>query len=273
MEGDSWLDYLFAKDLQDVLQEKEFETNIEKKAYTVDYKVVSAAHAGDEILKMIFKFDFVKLVKEKEPDIFILSGGGNDILESKVLSGIIKKTKQEGCKDDAFIDCYINKNRLKQRIEIIVASIKIIATELQNIYVEENIEKYKNNNFSIPKNFATIPLFVHGYDYINVKSEQKNCSLLQHIYPGCQWLYPKVKNFPSDIQQKIANHLIDEFNIALEKLSRDPDFQDKVFYIKLLNTVGKNDWSAEIHPSTKGFESLANKMHDGIMKELKKKIK
>jgi len=77
----------------------------------------------------------------------------------------------------------------------------------------------------------------------------------------------------SDIQQKIANHLIDEFNIALEKLSRDPDFQDKVFYIKLLNTVGKNDWSAEIHPSTKGFESLANKMHDGIMKELKKKIK
>ena len=153
MEGDSWLDYPFAKDLHDTIKEKYFKTEIDNKQYIVDYNVVSAGHAGDELLKMVIEFEFIKLVNKKIPDLFLLSGGGNDLLNKAVLSSIIK-TNTNICeqKDKTHIDCFVNQKKLERRIEIIIAGIKIIANELQDIF-EENKAKFEQDStkLSIPR--------------------------------------------------------------------------------------------------------------------------
>jgi hypothetical protein len=78
MEGDSWFEYpFFLKDITDNLIENE------------DLAIYSMASGGDWVSNMIsthqYQFEYQKL----KPDVFIISGGGNDILGDNRLASFV----------------------------------------------------------------------------------------------------------------------------------------------------------------------------------------
>lgn len=78
MEGDSWFEYpVFLKDITDNLMESD------------SLAIFSIASGGDWVSNMIanhqYQFEYLKL----KPDVFIISGGGNDILGDNRLSSFV----------------------------------------------------------------------------------------------------------------------------------------------------------------------------------------
>jgi len=78
MEGDSWFEYpIFLKDITDNLMDSE------------NLAIYSIASGGDWVANMIanhqYQFEYLKL----KPDVFIISGGGNDILGDNRLASFV----------------------------------------------------------------------------------------------------------------------------------------------------------------------------------------
>lgn len=79
VEGDSWFEYpLFLKDISDYLEKKP------------NLAIYSLAHGSDWVANMIsnlqYEYDYVKI----KPDVFIISGGGNDMVGDYRLSNFIR---------------------------------------------------------------------------------------------------------------------------------------------------------------------------------------
>lgn len=79
IEGDSWFEYpVFLKDISDHLESKS------------NLALYSLAHGGDWVANMIsnlqYEYDYVKI----KPDVFIISGGGNDMVGDYRLSNFIR---------------------------------------------------------------------------------------------------------------------------------------------------------------------------------------
>lgn len=93
MEGDSWIEYpLFLRDLSDQLIDNE------------NLAVYSLASAGDWVANMIsdrqYQLEYLKL----KPDVFILSGGGNDILGDRNLASFVDLVPID--RDSPFLNDY-----------------------------------------------------------------------------------------------------------------------------------------------------------------------
>lgn len=66
-EGDSWFQYpLLLDDVIDQIFER--------------YAIYSLGSAGDHIADMIAKDEFTAAIRSEEPDVFLISGGGNDLV-------------------------------------------------------------------------------------------------------------------------------------------------------------------------------------------------
>ncbi len=272
-EGDSWfsyswIGYKFSPDLIDVLDEKKYPHKFEKTKY-VSYKILDLAHAGDELSAMVGKGEFDEKVKKKTPEILIFSGGGNDILDKENLESILK-SEDKKCLDKSNLDCYINKEVFESRLLVLKNYLKIIADRTRgNIF----INKEKFDKHFLEKHFETVPLFIHGYDYIIPREKTNACPNLERlkfIFNGlnCTWVHPVlIKKGITDIQlqKKITSCLIDKYNDMLYDLSVDNEYLFKIHYVDLRSTLTtESDWKDEIHPNGKSFEKLAEKFHSKI---------
>ena len=95
MEGDSWFEYpFFLEDITDNLIDNE------------DLAIYSMASGGDWVSNMIathqYQFEYLKL----KPDVFIISGGGNDILGDNRLASFVNYKPIDA--DAEFLDNYRN---------------------------------------------------------------------------------------------------------------------------------------------------------------------
>lgn len=78
VEGDSWFEYpIFLKDISDFLEKKP------------NLAIYTLAHGGDWVANMLsnlqYEYDYVKV----KPDVFIISGGGNDMVGDYRLSNFL----------------------------------------------------------------------------------------------------------------------------------------------------------------------------------------
>jgi len=93
VEGDSWLEYpLFLKDITDNLMGNE------------NLAIYSLASGGDWVANMISSNSYQKEYLKLKPDVFIISGGGNDILDENRLVTFINAEPIK--KDDEFLNYY-----------------------------------------------------------------------------------------------------------------------------------------------------------------------
>jgi len=236
-EGDSWFDYPF-NDVLRLLEDNH------------GYDVESVAHKGDTVEDMAFgggQFEgfarrLEKLLRQGQvPDAILLSGGGNDIAGDEF--AILLNHAASGLPP-------INGDIVRGVIDV----------RLRNAYafLIGGLTELSKQFLGRP-----IPILTHGYDYPIPDGRGFLGGLF--VLPG-PWLEPGfTKKGYGDVtaNARVMRGLIDTFNAMLKGISSAPEFKH-VTYLDLRGTLAgdstyKKDWANELHPTAKGFATVAAK--------------
>lgn len=221
-EGDSWFQHPHPKvlDIIDHLMNH--------------YPIYCIGAAGDTVRNMFREAEFLDIFRTEKPVIFLLSGGGNDILGESFRTYLnnITDPLPPGENPERFL-----KDTLLKELDTIGNIYKALFKRMEN----ENLH-----------------FIVHGYDYVIPLNDLKKGWL-------GRYMLEKEITDPKD-HKAIVSWMIDRFN---EKIAAVANDFPKVHYIDLRNTVREDHWYDEIHPSSDGYQDLALKYHAVIDKILK----
>lgn len=247
-EGDSWFEFpIFIKEIVDQLISRN------KKKYAV----YSLAYAGDWISNMLYNREYVDKLSLIRPEIFLISGGGNDILGSYRLANLIIPRKELPVniyyQSEDFAKKCFNKNYYRL--------MKIIEFNYMFLFTGLKLRSTK---------FEDMRIITHGYDYAKPDARRGINPLFHKIKNG-QWLtYPFLLRGYTDRKEMdlIVKFMIDDLN---EMLIRTGGEFDNIYHIDIRGTAKeKKDWHNEIHPKSKKFEEIAETYEDCINKPLDK---
>jgi len=246
VEGDSWLEYpLFLHEITDDLIKED------------DYAVYSLASGGDWAANMISGGEYQTVYKNIKPDVFIISGGGNDMVEDQRLKRLV--TTQPIAKDAAFLEDYreyviLRKNH--KAVPLCNANFcpaeyhsfsDSMAGYMANINMKEvekivNGRRYLNKNFyrwlvsfkleykilfeSLHKmdilNFLKLKIITQGYDYTVPNSKKKFGVHL--LMSNGKWLKTPLDSLgitDQHTQESILMALMFDFNEMLIELGKE----------------------------------------------------
>ena len=243
VEGDSWFDLPWSHtDVSDVLEDRE-------------YAVMSKAKRGDTLEDMAFGNQLAEIASlfleirdryKKTPRAILLSMGGNDILGPNLAFVLNHRSSSIGAQTPWM------KNILHgalQRFRLYVIDY-ITAVSL-------TCKAYHDDGPCME-----IPIIIHGYDY--PMPSGKGFKFLWFTVKG-PWLKPSfdMKGYSALEAQKTIQHFVNEYNLALESAVTSVKnmnlIPNPVCYLKLLKTVGENQWADELHPNTEGMSAIADK--------------
>jgi len=290
VEGDSWFEFpLFLKDITDHLEENP------------NLAIYTHAHASDWISNMIsslqYEYDYVKV----KPDVFVISGGGNDFVGDSRLSNFINMnpTPKNTINSEKFKSYVLNKldqNKKykpfrKTKNQEFLSEIKPeIDTVLANDIVEGR--RYLNKNFyrflaslkieynmlfqSIkkidPDKFDSVKIITQGYDYA-IPSYKKTFGIRMFFDNG-EWLKePLMMNGIVDehTQQAIVKTIIFEINEMLIELGKEYnnlyhiDSRGFTSFYEIYNNRSEGKyWYDELHPKSKVLKEIASVYSDII---------
>ena len=209
-EGDSWFQYPIR--LDDVIDH-----------LSKDYAVWSLGAAGDLLRDMVLEDEISEAIEKKKPHIFMISGGGNDLLGDGMLGKVLKPFDEKLKPEDY--------------------------PGAQWTQVLNEIEEIYRGLFSrLKRAFPGLKILCHGYDYaIPTK--------------GGRWLGKPMEGLQikaKGLQAAIIRVLIDQLNDALISIAKD--FGETVFHVDCRETVDpKTQWHDELHPTDDGYRSVAEK--------------
>lgn len=212
-EGDSWHQYpVLLNDIVDVLMQRK-------------YAVASLSAAGDTAEQMDMSGEYVHAIRKFDPDVFLISAGGNDLLGGGRFKSILKP---------------YHKGKTAH---------ELISNSAMDAMIKGVIVHYKSILSKALTQKPELQICIHGYDYVHPLSKGK-------------WLGKplKAKGIPLDVGRDIAKILLDEFNKNLMTLAQK--HPNNVHYIDLRNTAdqGANSWHDELHPRNPGFKRAAQKV-------------
>lgn len=217
-EGDSWFQYPIL--LQDTLDQL-------YKAYAIR----SFAEAGDTLANYLKKKEYLKAIGDEEATIFLVSGGGNDVLGDE-FKFFLRKAPDTG---DSTPKRYLSDKFFETM------------TTLSNQYDEmftELLDKYQD-----------LHIMVHCYDYI-IPVDTKATPNKQS-WSGKHMIAKGIK--PQAEREKLIHFILDEFASRLTVLVNKPKFKDKVTFVDTRGLVDRNTWFDEIHPTNAGFQLVGDK--------------
>ena len=219
-EGDSWFQYPKYKKLGITLS-KEVKDVIDYIIEDERFAVKSLDAAADVIKNMYHKGEYFEAIGEQNPEIFILSGGGNDFFE------VFPDMVQEG--NGTNIESYLKPNWL-------------IELDVIKTY-------YKGLLDRVTDKFPDLPLLLHGYDYIMPSPDGK--------WIGLPMIEKGGLDSDAD-RKKLIKFIMDKFNQNLMDLSEE---YANVHFIDVRGTVPQREefWHDEIHPNDQGFSLVADK--------------
>lgn len=252
-EGDSWFDYkpayIDGKDLLGHLQ-----TSGRINVYRV-------SKAGDTLENMVYGTDTtghgpglapklppqiektLAAIRNENADAFFFSGGGNDLAGVELAGYLNHKDWGAPTLRSGTLD-YIFGIYFEKALTDLIAKVHLVKPGL--------------------------PIFLHGYDY--AVPDGRDVGFLGFSFAG-PWLKPALtqkRYLPLDDGRKIMMDVLDRFNAALKRVA---DAHKDVHFIKLLGTLRngagyKNDWANELHPTSRGFKTLANVIEESMLKVL-----
>jgi lysophospholipase L1-like esterase len=210
-EGDSWFQHPLLNDIID---------NVAK-----FYPVNCLASAGDTIANYLKTGKFATEIATVKPVIFLLSGGGNDILGESMRDFLVKNAPAAapGTQPERF---------LNEKFEAALSNLE---------------ELYRTVFVLLKQQSPDLHIIVHGYDYPipNPVNSKKG------------WLGPYLDEFdikdPAD-RSAISHYMMDSFNQRL--LATSGPFE-KVHYLDLRNIVQPGEWHDEIHPTDEGYQRVS----------------
>jgi len=207
-EGDSWFQYPFI--LDDVIDHLMAEP---------DLAVFSLDAGGDLLRDMISSGEYLTAIRDEQPSIFLISGGGNDMLADKQLAKRLHLYR-EGLAPDEYpneeFDAFL-KDMRKSMLEIF-QSVRAIS--------------------------PTTHIFCHSYDFV--------------IPWGGDWLgKPMRKNGIRDIvlQARIMGGVMNRVAAMLQEAATTVS---GVTFLDLRGQVQPGEWYDELHPVSRGFRRVAD---------------
>ncbi|HEY9038987.1 MAG TPA: trypsin-like peptidase domain-containing protein [Roseovarius sp.] len=206
-EGDSWFQYPFL--LRDVIDQL-FD----------DYAIFSLGAAGDLVQDMLDQDEILQAVRQHNPHLLLISGGGNDLLGDGMLTTALHPFKTGRPAKD-YPNATFGK-RLKDIIGVYRSIFKALLAE-----------------------FPHLKILCHGYDYAKPVN--------------ARWLGKPMAALgitDKTLQAQIVAEMIDRFNEALVGLAGE--FPGSVVRVSCLNSVG-NNWHDELHPNDTGYAHAAGK--------------
>lgn len=215
-EGDSWFQHPLLNDIID---------NVGKY-----YPIHCLAHAGDTISNYLKKGAFAQDIAKTQPApaIFLLSGGGNDIL-GESLRALLQKSEAdalEGQNPGRFFNAHFAKA------------------------LEDLEELYRTVFMILRQQQPHLHILIHGYDYVRpLEPNSKKTSWLGKYLDE----YGIVR---AGDRTAVTHYMMDEFNQRLMALA---GAFPNVHYIDLRGTVNDNQWYDEIHPNDDGYQKVSLK--------------
>ena len=205
-EGDSWFQYPFL--LDDVIDH-----------LSEPYAVFSLGGAGDLLADMVAEDELTGAIERERPDVFLISGGGNDLLGDGRLKTLLKPFRPGRAADK-----YPN-DQFKSALETVEAL-------------------YRGLFERLTRQFPGLRILCHGYDHA--------------IPANGPWLGKPMNAIgieDPDLQAAIVTVLIDRVNAMQERLAAD--FPGGVRHVDCRGLVGPKFWDDELHPTDAGFGTVA----------------
>lgn len=208
-EGDSWFQYpLLLKDVIDCLMDEE------------DYAILSFGTAGAHLTNMVGDAEFLQDLRIEDPDIFLISAGGNDLVGNSGIANLL--VKKEGVNPQEYLDKLALKS-FKNKIESQYNA-------LFNLIISEK---------------PTIHIICHGYSY--------------PIPNSGVWLGKPMKEIgitDENLQKKIMAIIFDELSDSIQNVvDKHPK---NIHYLNVKDVVPTNGWFDELHPNNEYYKNVAN---------------
>ena len=235
-EGDSWFDYPLHKNTVDYIERMG------------SFSMLRVENNGDELLAILSgkqKGKIRKLLRKYPFELILFSGGGNDIVGEDLLSLLNKKKPSY-----SWEQC-INKKRALRRIK------QLEGAYLDLIYLRDD-------------NRPNCTIMVHGYDYPLPSESGVKIGPFKVIGPWMKPAMEEKKIFDQRDQNAIARWLIESFNETLHTIAR----KNKNFIvIETPGTLNSKEWVDEIHPTSRGFQKIAEKFRPELIRLFPGKVK
>jgi hypothetical protein len=250
-EGDSWFDYVPA------YLENPLRGDLLGHLHAMPhYRVQRIAKAGDTLENLVYGTEYdesswspappqfeatLKLLGSTRPDVFLFSGGGND-LAGPELDGMLNHRATglpplRSADADAFFAGFVKG-------------------------------AYRDMIVRVSETSPGTHIFLHGYDYAIPDGRA-----VIRIVPGWSyigpWLRPafvRKRILDIAVMRPIVNDLIRRLNDVLAELAAE---FDHVHHIDVRGTVGDGNWANELHPTSKGFGLVAKLFDEKIRKVIK----
>ncbi|MBN2482281.1 MAG: SGNH/GDSL hydrolase family protein [Bacteroidales bacterium] len=270
-EGDSWFEFpVFVRDIIDWLQKRK------------DYAVYSLAYGGDWLANILYQGEYVEGLPVHTPDVFLISGGGNDLVSKNRLTTMminpLKDPVTEPSKD------YIESVRLKISNEEEVQRIlrgKCYQTREFKSLINVIRLQYELMFSNIFTKYPDLKIITHGYDYpipdrnihIGFNLLHWHQPLMNRLTCNGKWLYQSfmLKGITDpELQQCILRTMIFDFNEMLIRIAQKTGYKN-LFHIDCRGICKrKDDWYDELHPQSMIFKRIAQKYQeciDGLAKD------
>lgn len=209
-EGDSWFQYPFLlKDVIDHVSDRP------------DVAVRDFSAAGDILSRMVGKPQFLEAIQSEKPHYFLISGGGNDLVDGRGLRDLLKKFDPSLKPAD-----YLNTDNFKA-------------------YKARMLRLYSDLFSMVHQEDKNIHIICHGYAYAIPNSKRG------------PWLgKPLEENGVTDraLQLEIVKKVVDVINDAMESTAAAHK-AGKVSYVNNRGTIPIKDecWHDEFHPTSEWF--------------------
>jgi hypothetical protein len=283
-EGDSWFQFPklfwksrllgkdFVKDIIDQLSDDSKSPN---------YNVYSLAAGGDWLENMLNETtqDYIENLTKISPDVFLVSGGGNDLVDDKRLAHMVRDLPRDGARrfdpnDETWMNQKLIKLLKKRRedyqdqpifdAEKYERGLSLVSDDyfrFLNICLVQYFTLFYRLLKTTSK-FKNMMIVTHGYDF-GVPTMKKHGGLLHRIVNwkmnSGKWLFtPLVMRGISDPedQKAVIYFMIFEFNEMLIKLAKYDKFYN-VFHIDCRGSVAEDEWFDELHPVSGAFERIS----------------
>lgn len=245
-EGDSWFCFpVYVKDINQWLIDDD------------RINLFSIAAAGDWIANMIFEGKYIEELSMIEPDVFLISGGGNDFCGSYRLAYMINTNVDENLPDDKYIEACISP--------AFDAFIWTLKTQYYLIFSSlQQADKLK-----------AMKIITQGYDYVipypkKIRSGNIMQILINYFTATGDWLRGPLELkglHDAEKQKRVMAHFIDKVNDMFKWLVNYPAEDTatgtnkfpNLYHVDCRGTARNfNDWFDEIHLKSDRFKAIAN---------------
>lgn len=263
-EGDSWFQfprvYFKIDPVKDILD------------WLIDdrkYAVYSLAAGGDWLSNIFYSGEYVEELPKVSPDVFLLSGGGNDLvgnnrLASMVINPILQEKRQ--IDNEPILKRLFNKRKTNTDLDTTkyLRGLQFISDEFftfLNLYFVQ----YFVFLFSLTRvdKYKKMLILTQGYDYALPSNKNRgNFLSIQRIINEFtdtgHWLFQPLNMkgiTDSQDQEAVIYTMIYEFNEMMIQLATFNGLPN-VFHIDCRGYAEEKDWFDELHLKSSGFEDI-----------------